>query len=195
MSVNLDITQICNLALDYLDEAPLASIDDNSAVARWFRRNFWPVAWSLMRKHPWNFACARALLPASATPPAFGWRYGYELPIDCLRVLPLTADGRDGGKPVDHKIEGTQILTDEPAPRPVRYIARIDNTGRFDQQFTDVLATALAQKAAHLITGKASYAAQLGQTLQALMQEAQAIDALEGTPDDPSDDFWIEARQ
>ncbi|WP_448953071.1 hypothetical protein [Labrys neptuniae] len=195
MSVNLDITQISNLALDYLDEAPLTSIDDNSAVARWFKRNFWPVAWSLMRKHPWNFASTRAMLPASATAPAFGWTYAYDVPADCLRVLPLTIDGREDSRSVDHKVEGTQILANEPAPRPVRYIRRVDNTGQFDQQFTDVLAVALAQKAAHMITGKASYAAQLGQTLQTIMQDAQAIDALEGTPDEPEDDFWIRARQ
>ena len=195
MPVNLDITQICNLALDYLDEAPLAAIDDNSAVARWFRRNFWPMAWSLMRKHPWNFAMARALLPASATPPAFGWSHAYDLPADCLRAMPLTADGRDDGRPVRHKVEGARILTDAPPPRPLLYIRRIDNTGLFDQQFTDVLAAALAQKAAHFITGKASYAQQLGQTLQGLLAEAQAVDALEGSPDDPIDDFWIEARR
>ena len=194
MSVNLSITEICNLALDYLDEAPLASIDDNSAVARWFRRNFWPMAWSLMRRHPWNFAMARTVLPAAATPPAFGWTHAYDLPVDCLRVMPLTADGSENAKTIPHKVEGSQVLADEPAPRPVRYVRRIENTGLFDQQFTDVLALALAQKAAHFITGKASYAESLGQKTQAALSEAQAIDALEGTPDDPEDDFWIEAR-
>lgn len=195
MSVNLDITEISNLALDYLDEAPLTSIDDNSAVGRWFKRNFWPIAWSLMRRHPWNFAMTRTMLPASATAPAFGWSYAYDVPVDCLRVMPLTCDGGEESQTIKHKVEGTQILANEPAPRPVRYVRRVDNTGQFDQQFTDVLAMALAQKASHFITGKASYAQQIGQQLQAAMQDAQGIDALEGTPDDPEDDFWERARQ
>lgn len=196
MSTPLDITQISNLALDLLDEAPLTSFDtDTGHVARWFRRNFWPAAWSLMRKHPWNFALARASLAADAASPTFGAQYAYPVPPDCLRVLPLTADGREDARTVWYKVEGQQILADEPPPRPVRYIRRIDNPGLFDAQFVDVLAATLAQKAAHFITGKQSYAQAMGQMAEGLLAEAQMIDALEGAPDDPIDDFWLDARR
>lgn len=196
MPSQLDITALCNLALDYLDEANIVSFDsDTSTVARWLRRNFWPTAWSLMRKHPWNFAIGRAQLAAAATAPAFGWTYAYDLPADCLRVLPLAVGGVENGRQIPYKVEGTQILTNAPAPLLVRYMRRIENAGLFDQQFCDVLTVNLAQKIAHFVTGKASYAQQLGQMLQGLMADAQMIDALEGTPDDPIDDFWIDARR
>jgi hypothetical protein len=195
MSSQLDITAICNLALDYLDEAPLTSIDDTSAVARWFKRNFWPMAWSLMRKHPWNFAIGRASLAATSTPPAFGWPFAYEVPVDCLRVLPLTIDGTENGRPLPFKVEGQQILTTQDAPLRIRYVRRIENTGLFDNQFCDALAAALAQKAAHFITGKQSYGQAMGQVFAGLLDDAQMVDALEGSPDDPIDDFWLDARR
>lgn len=196
MPSQLDVTALCNLALDYLDEANIVSFDsDTGTVARWLRRNFWPTAHSVMRKHPWNFAIGRASLPASGNAPAFGWAYAYDFPTDCQRVLPLTVDGTESRRSIPYKVEGTQILTNAPAPLLVRYLRRIDNAGLFDQQFCDVLEVTLAQKMAHFITGKASYAQQLGQTLQGLMSDAQMIDALEGTPDDPIDDFWIDARR
>ena len=192
----LATTDICNLALDYLDEAPLNTMEtDGSSIARWFRRNFWPMAHALLRKHPWNCAITRAQLSASATAPLFGWAYAYDLPADVLRVLPLTIDGTENSKSAPYKVEGTQILTDMPAPLNIRYLRRIVQTGQFDDTFAEFLAISLAAKASHFITGKASYAANLGQQAQAALLEAQMLDALEGTPDDPEDDFWISARQ
>ena len=190
----LSITDIANMALDYLDEAPLTSIDDGTSVARWMKRNFWPMAWGLMRKHPWNFAITRAALAEDAVPPLFGWSHAYSLPADCLRVLPPTADSSEDGTPVPYKVEGQDILTDQPAPMQLRYIRRIDNTGLFDNQFCDALAAALAQKAAHFITGKQSYAQTLAQVFAGLMSAAQLIDALAGTAEAPVDDDWLNAR-
>lgn len=200
MPNTLSKTEICNLALDYLDEAPITDFDtDTSARVRFLRRNFWPVAWGLMRKHPWNFAMRRVQLAAAGTAPLFGWTYAYDFPANCLRILPLTCDGTNNADPVDYKVEGTQILTNMPAPLNVQYLYRIDDThgggtGAFDQQFVDVLAATLAQRIAHFVTGKQSYVQLLGQMASGLLQEAQMIDALEGSPDDPIDDFWIKAR-
>jgi len=194
MPSELDITALCNLALDYLDEAPLTSIDEGTSVARWFKRNFWPLVDGLTRKHPWNFALARVLLPANSTSPPFGWAYAYTLPSDCLRVLPLSDDGIDAGSPIAFKVEKADIVTDRPPPLALRYIARTRNPGLFDNQFCDALAALLAQKAAHFITGKQSYAQAMAQMYQGLLNDAQMIDALEGTPDGPLDDDWLNAR-
>lgn len=191
----LSVTEIANLALDHLDEAPLQSIDDGGTVARWFRRNFWPVAWALMRRHPWNFALARASLPAAAVPPPFGWGRAFPLPGDCLRVLPLTSDGEEAGRALPFKLEGRDILTDPPAPLMLRYVRRIDDTGLFDPLFCEALALTLAHKAAHFVTGKQSYAQALAEAARAVIAEAQVVDALEGTPDEAEADYWIEARQ
>lgn len=200
MPNTLSETEICNLALDFLDEAPINDfLSDTGMVARFFRRNFWPIAWSLIRKHPWNFAIVRAQLAASPTAPLFGFQYAYPYPQDCLRVLPVTYDGTERGRPVTYKVENAQVLTDMTAPLKVRYLQRIDdNNGgvyRFDQQFVDCHAIAMAQKAAHLITGKASYADKLQQAATAALLDARLYDSLEGTPEDAIADEWLLARQ
>lgn len=194
MASMLTDTDICNMALDMLEEAPITSIDDASSVARWFKRNFWSKAWALMRKHPWNFALAREIIPTNADTPAFGWSYAYQIPSDALRIIPLTKEGTDSGTPMPHKVEGDQILTDTPPPLGIRYIKRIDNAGLFDNSFAEALAASLAMSAAHFITGKASYADRMQQAFQNLMLEAQQVDSLEGLPDDPIDNDWIAAR-
>lgn len=194
MASQLTDTDICNMALDLLEEAPITSIDEASSVARWFKRNFWPKAWALMRKHPWNFALARIVLTENAATPTFGWSYAYQAPVDFLRILPLTVDGEDNGVPLPYKVEQDQILTDQPAPIYVRYIKRISNTGQFDNSFCEALAALLAMGAAHLITGKQSYADRMQQVFQSQMLDAQSVDALEGTPEDPIDNDWIAAR-
>lgn len=196
MASNLSRTEICNLALDYLDEVSIVDYDDEaeSSTVRWFRRNFDKMAASLMRQYTWNFSKARATLPALSTAPAFGYKYAYQIPTDCLRVLPITCRGEDLGALIRYKIEGNNILTDEPAPLHVRYIRRFDETGLFDELFVDALACSLAQKAAHFITGKTSYAQLLGQTLASMIATAKRINAIETSPDPVRSNWLIEAR-
>src|SRR5690606_15550414 len=84
---------IYNMALDLLDEEVAIDPDDDRAPVRWMRRNFAPVRDAILRRNPWNFAIKRVVLPALVTPPAFGWKYRYQLPSDCLRPLPLESCG------------------------------------------------------------------------------------------------------
>jgi hypothetical protein len=196
MASNLSRTEICNLALDYLDEAPMQDYDNESesSVVQWFRRNFDKMAASLMRQYTWNFAKARKILPALSDTPLFGYKYAYQIPTDCLRVLPITCNGEDLGDLIRYKIEGNNILTDQAAPLKLRYIKRFDETGQFDELFVDVLACALAQKLAHFLTGKTSYSQLLGQTLSAMIATAKRINAIETAPDPVRSDWLIEAR-
>lgn len=194
MGSNLSVTEICNMALDLLEEAPIDSIDDDRSVARWFKRNFWPTAWALMRKHPWNFAMDRRSLVAEATNPAFGWGKAYPVPAEWLRVLPLTCDALENGASIPFKLEGERILTNAGSPLKARGILRVDNTGLFDNMFCDALAANLAMKASHFITGKQSYAERMGTVFNGALYDAQVTDALEGTPDTAEDSFWVNAR-
>lgn len=194
MPSGLSEIAIYNMALDFLDEEVAASPDDDSAVVRWLKRNFASTRDAALVRHPWNFALARGLLPARTTGPAFGWRYAYDEPSDCLRVLPLTADGTLNGAPVPFESEGGLILTDAAAPLKVRYIRRVDNPGLFDPVFGEFLAARLAWKMAQWVTGKSSYADRMKEAQGELLREARLADALTGTPPLPVDDDWINVR-
>lgn len=61
-------TQVCNLALDLLKEAPLGASDlsdDTKAVPRWFNRNWSFARDAVLAAYPWNFAITRAVVEAT----------------------------------------------------------------------------------------------------------------------------------
>ena len=56
-------TDIVNLALDMLKEAPITSIDEGRPIAMWCKRNFDVTRDALLEEADWNFALKRAELP------------------------------------------------------------------------------------------------------------------------------------
>lgn len=190
----IDEADIFNAAFDLLDEEVAIDPADDRAPVRWMRRNYPLVRDAVLRRHPWNFALARAALPALSGEPVFGWDHQYQLPADCLRLLPLTYDGKLNSDPIDHEVEGRRILTNAKSPLKIRYVRRVEDPSLFDALFTQLLAAELAFRAASWITGKQSYAERLGQMAAQLNEQATLLDALEGTPADPLDDDLIAVR-
>jgi hypothetical protein len=187
-------TQIFNAVLDRLSEESVLSTGDEKAVARWLNRNYPLQRDVLLQRHTWNFAQARRSLAADTQKPAFEWQYQYLLPEDCLRVLPITCDGKRNSPPIPYVVEGTYILTNKSAPLPVRYIFRQTNPASFTPVFVDLLVQILAANFAYWITGKASFAKQLTDFSTGAFLEAARIDSLEGLPEEPYDDEIIMVR-
>lgn len=185
---------IYNAALDLIEESPVTSPNDDRASARWLKRNFSLVRDGLIRQYEWNFAKARASIAADSEAPAFGWLYSYTIPVDALRVLPLTKDGYVNGAPIQHEIEGGYILTDQAAPLKIRYLRRVTNTAEFDSMFVLVLAAALAKNMAHALTGKSSYRDRMVQHYDQMLMDAEVVDAQEGTPPVPLGDHLLDER-
>lgn len=187
-------TQIFNAVLDKLAEETVLTTTDEKAVARWLDRNYPLQRDVLMQRFPWNFATKRALLPEDTAKPSFEWRHQYQIPQDCLRVLPITTDGRRNSPPVPFVVEGSLIMTDMPAPLRTRYIKRETNVGIFTPIFIDLLVQVLAANFAYWLTGKASYGKQLLDIANVSYLEAARIDSLEGLPEEPYDDEIIMVR-
>lgn len=185
---------IYNLVLDKLSEGSVLGPDDDRAVVRWLRRNYAPTRDQLLAQHPWNFAVRRKTVAADTTTPAFEWRYQYTRPTDCIRVLPLTADGTRNGPPAPFVIEGAKILTNLTAPLKMRYIARIEDVPQFSPHFLKLLVHTLSAEAAHWMTGKQALAKALVDSLPSTTMNAQLIDSLEGSPEEPADDDPILVR-
>ena len=173
-------TDICNLALGHLGEAPIASMDDDSVAARACARHYPGTRDQLLRSHRWNFAQARATLTRLNEAPAFGWSYQYALPSDCLRVLEVN-DSEVGDVETDTFIvEGRFLLTDADAVRMV-YLRRIEETSEFDELFTECFALKLAIVLSETIRGTTSKTADLAQMYERVTAPlARRIDANEG---------------
>lgn len=187
-------TDLANMALDLLDEAPISSLEDQRPIGKWLKRNFAVTRDSVLERANWNFALKRAALPEDSTAPAFGWSYAYSLPGECLRVIPLTHDGTSEGYPVAHEIEDRKIFTNLGGPLRVRYVFRNENYGVYPACFQEALAGRLAMKMAHFLTGKSSYV-QIAQAMyDDAIQSAWLTDAIEGTSPRAADSEWILAR-
>ncbi len=185
---------VYNMALDMLEEGPVTAPSEESRAARLLSRNYPQTRDEVLRAHPWNFALKRTRLPALAEAPAFGWQRAFHLPSDCLRVLPVALGGGFNARPIPHEIEGSHILTDEPAPLAIRYIRRVSDPGRFDALFARALAARLAVYVGHVITGKQGYIERVGRIYSETLMEARRIDSLEGSAATPLGEDWIEAR-
>lgn len=187
-------TDIANMALDILKEAPISSFNDGRPVANWFKRNFATTRDGLLSEAEWNSCTKRTELAADASEPVFGWDYSYTLPSDCLRLIPLTVDGEAEGSPIDHVVENGVVLTDQRAPLRIRYIYRNENYTAWPAPLIEALSARLAGKLAHWMTGKASYA-QIAKENQAdAFKRAWLVDAIEGTTARAADAAYTEAR-
>src|SRR5678816_1628131 len=154
-------TQIFNAVLDRLSEESVLSTTDEKAVARWLNRNYPLQRDVLLQRHTWNFATSRRMLAADTAKPEFEWSFRFNLPEDCLRVLPLTTDGKRNSPPIPYIVEGVYIYCNKAGPLPVRYIFRQTNPAAFTPVFIDLLVQILAANFAYWMTGKASFAKQL----------------------------------
>jgi hypothetical protein len=190
----MDETQICNLALDILKEAPISSLQEERPIARWCNRNFATQRDAALSKANWNFAMKRQNIAADAAAPAFGWDYSYTLPAGCVRLLPLTLEGSDEGSPVAHVVEGGKLLTNMAGPLKVRFVNRATNYDAYHPLFVDYLSARLARRMAHWLTGKSSYLQIASALMDQAWNDAWAADAMEGDTPRAADNGWIEGR-
>jgi hypothetical protein len=179
-----DEVDVANLAIDILDDYPIADLEEDTVVGRFMARNFWRAFDDVLYAYPWYFARARDILAADAVEPDFGWDYSYTLPSDCVRPLPLRRNGDWNDVPIPYEIEGNKLLTDQADPLYFNYISRVENPGLWTPPFVRVLAMTLAVYGAQSITGKESYSAKAEQLLAAAWERATLADTLaSGTPE------------
>lgn len=187
-------TDIFNMALDLLEEEPILGDTDRRPAVRFMKRNYRHLRDATLELHPWKFALARENLTMDPDAPAFGWSARFAVPDDCLRLLPLTVGGDPRGREIRFAQEDGFILCNEGAPLPVRYVKRQESVARFSPLFVQALALSLAARAAHKVTGKASYAERLTAEMQRAILQAEIIDSTQATAEDAFDDGYIEGR-
>lgn len=194
MGAGYSEVDIYNAAFDLLEEESAVTVNDARAPVKWMKRNFPMERDALLRRVPWGFARARASITAETTIPAFEFSHQYVIPADALRVLPFTYVSRTGYTPYPHQIEGNLILTNLSSPAKIIYVKRVLSTGSFDSLFTVAIATRLALKAAHWMTGKQSFVAELKELYKMHIDEAIEIDAVENNYQIPYDDELLLSR-
>ena len=194
------VVDICNHAMDLLGAATITSLTENSKEARLCNRNFEKLRDDVFRSHPWNTAITRATLAKDSTAPAFGFANQFTLPTDpyCLRVLSfwnssVNNDVAAYDSNVMYKIEGRKILSNE-GSCSITYIARITDTEQYDRLLSSAIAHRLASETAYAITGSNSVAQAMQGMYEVRLREAKSVDAMEGYPEQPQADEYINIR-
>jgi len=194
------VVDICNHAMDLLGAATITSLTENSKEARLCNRNFDKLRDDVFRSHPWNTAITRATLAKDSTAPAFGFANQFTLPTDpyCLRVLSLWNSSVNNevaayDSNVMYKIEGRKILSNE-GSCSITYIARITDTEQYDSLLSSAIAHRLASETAYAITGSNSVAQAMQGMYEIRLREAKSVDAMEGYPEQPQADEYINIR-
>lgn len=193
--------EICNRALIKLGANPITSISDNSKSARTLGALWDSVRRTELSKRFWNFAIARAILPALADSPAWGFSNAFQLPTDFLKIVqvsdlfvaPGLSDYRTGDES-PYAIEGKTIATDFSAPLKIRYIQDVTDTGSWDVQFVEAIASKLAYEACYAITQSRDGQRLASEDYDKAVKEAARSNAISRPPAEIPDDSWVLGR-
>jgi len=193
---------IANRALSKLGEARIISLDDDTKNAREIKSAFDIVRDAEFRAHRWHFTKKRITLPALSETPIFGWDYQCQLPSDFLQVIQVgyydpivdLSDYRTSGSR-DWEIEaGGVLLTNLEAPLPLRYVARIDDTTRYDSTFVEVLACRLAVEVCQALTQSETKKESARADYKEAMSVAIRSNSIELPPQTMQDGSWTLGR-
>ncbi len=183
MSDTLTKVNILNMALDYVGQAPISSIDPaSSRLETVVARHYDPVRRALLREYMWNFAKARAVLARSGTP-EFDYTDAFTLPADCVRVISIT-DSNGIVDLLDYDIQGRDLYIDAGGATALylRYVKDTEEISEFDPIFVQLLALRLALKLAYRLSLKKGLVDQLSALIGAEEIKAVTIDGQERPP-------------
>lgn len=176
--------QLCNMAQSHLGNYPsINNIDTPKsgaeiAFALWYDISRQELLKYLMP----NFALDRVVVAQEVLTPAFGYKYAYPVPSNCLKVL--------GIGNIDEKleqrvsIEGNKIYCDEDftGGAEVRFIRDYEDVSTMSPEFKNTLATILAEKVALPVTQDMAKKQLAMQVAGKQMVAASAVNAQENPP-------------
>lgn len=135
---------ICNLALDHLNQHNITSLDENTKESKKCKLWYDITRKSLLTNLNASFSIARAVLPeVKDFIPIYGYEKAFALPKDCLHVLCL-------GSPLDdelYQIEGGYFYCDRKVENvEIKYIRDVKDVTMYDSEFVELFALALAEQ-------------------------------------------------
>lgn len=183
---------ICSRALQKLGARRISSLTEDSSNARACNAAYEVLRDAELRAHPWSFATDRASLAADSSSPDFGRSNAFQLPSDCLRLLPPYPE--DNLNSHDWQIEGRKIYTDESAPLRIRYIKKVSDPNEMDPLFRELLATRIALELCEEVTQSNTKKDALKDDYRNGLNEARRANAIERVAQQPPEDEWITKR-
>lgn len=145
---------VCNIALGYLGVKMITHLGEDVPESVQCRLNWDRARRSVLRDYPFRFAVHRGTLSSTTKPSAYGgtWSNAYAYPADALRVISLH-DGSESEErlpfAVEYTANGPVLLCNKASGVQAVYIADVESTALWDEQFT----TCMGLRLAMLISG------------------------------------------
>ena len=181
--------ELCNSALIKAGSEKITALSDNNKRAIAVSTQYPFVRDLLLYSYPFKFSKARAQITADVTLPAFGFKYRYELPADCLRPLFIGCDR------TRWEVEGRYILTDKADGLNLEYIKKVTDVSQFDPMFCEVCATYLAFDVSFQLTQSSTFQEKLEARVNEQLRSCRSASAQQGTPREWIIDAFVSARR
>ena len=178
--------EICNHALLKIGADTIASLDinqnDQEAVvqsAKFCNLLFNQALEEVLRTYRWNSALKRTILTRLTEAPAFKFKYKYQLPNDCVRVVNVYDEKEAYDDRREYVVEGRTILCDYDKVF-LCYVSLVEDVNTLDAFLTQCIIQNLAIKL--------SVPMQLDQVMQnnlireyneVILPQARSVDTLE----------------
>lgn len=183
---------IVNMAVTFLGEAPIDSLDDDDRVSKtmnlWYER----AREYVLRRYHWTSAKKRATLAQSTETPAHSWDYYFALPSDFLRLI-LVDDGKTVYS-LESTDTGQQLATDVTDPEIV-YVRNLTSVKDMDPGLQNAIAAYLAKMTARRVTGNDEMVDQADAWWETAIMDTTPIDASQEPFDRFVADHWDDARR
>lgn len=176
-------TTIANLALAYLGQAPISSLQQDNEPARWLSLFYEPVRDEVLRTHDWAFATVEKPLVQLSGNTADG-KFFYAYPADALFIRRIYSPQRPHSPiPFEEQFDvasHARVLVTSVESACVRYTRCMTDETQYDPAFVKCFALALACDAALALTGDVDLSARLQQKYTLYLEEARRNNMSEG---------------
>ena len=189
---------ICNMALGYLGQFSISSLEQDNTPARWLNLFYNSVRDEVLRNHNWAFAAVEKPLTCVQRPAQGQENWVYKYPADALFIRRVFAGNqRLVAQPFEERMDPSlsmRVLVCPFAQAGALYTRRMTDETQYDPCFTKCFALALACDMAPVLTGDVSLAARLEQKYALCLEEARRSNMAENCMQIPQHDSFSEVR-
>lgn len=174
-------TDICNLALDHLNVAPITTITNpTDKIGKICERWYDNTRKACLRMHTWNFAKKKVTVAKDATAPTHTYTARYKLPSDYIRILSIG----EYNHYKDYDIQEGYLLLNETSTGSLKFSYVFDQKAveKFDPLFVELVALEMAYNISFPVTGHLGMKNTLRAERDEKRREAFTVDGQERPP-------------
>ena len=177
----MNITEICNLALNHIGREHIASLDEDTEAARTCKLHYDLQRKVLLRAYTWSFAKKYTKLAEIDTKTP-GWKYTYAYPNDCVMARKIYNEdntwcilwkNHEGNFDQVLLNDNTKALVCNHRDAYLEYTYDVKDADLFTADFVQALSYYLAAAICVPLTGSESLAQQMQAQGSGILQEAK----------------------